>query len=473
MPKIQIDYSNTVFYRIYCKDPLVNDVYVSHTTNFVQRKHSHKQAVASHSKQYSCKLYNVIRANKGWNNWNMEIIAFHKCDDLIEAKKYEQQYFEHYKATLNSVEPSLKNKSIHNNYIIENNEPMMTSKQVPNNIKNFKCERCLYKCSKESDWVKHIATRKHLTRTSLNALEQSGEKIAIYGANLQSPATNGEKIATASFVCNCGKQYTARNSLWYHKKTCYISLDDTSSTNLDDITDVGSYLISHQAKVIEQTSTILSSDTKDKDDEFKELILLLLKENKDIQKTFLEILPHLNGNITNNSNNTTTNNNQFNINMFLNEHCKHAMNLTDFIHSLPITNETYDHTIENGLTKTITNMITNGLNKMDVLERPIHCTDPARKTMYIKDNNVWEKDNELKLLLHGIKILSMKQRTSINKWQDVNIGWDKDDNLQTKLTTLVFNSMTNIETDEKEVNKIIRAISKSTYLTTQIKNEYL
>jgi len=108
------------------------------------------------------------------------------------------------------------------------------------------------------------------------------------------------------------------------KKTCYISQDDTSSTNVDDITDVDSYLISHQAKVIEQTSTLLSSDTKDKDDEFKELILLLLKENKDIQKTFLEILPHLNGNITNNSNNTTTNNNQFNINMFLNEHCKNS-----------------------------------------------------------------------------------------------------------------------------------------------------
>ena len=159
--------------------------------------------------------------------------------------------------------------------------------------------------------------------------------------------------------------------------------------------------------------------------------------------------------------------------MFLNEHCKNAMNLTDFIHSLPITNETYDHTIENGLTKTITNMITNGLNKMDVLERPIHCTDPARKTMYVKDNNVWEKDNELKLLLQGIRNLSIKQRTMINKWQDVNVGWEKDDNLQTRLTTLVFHSMTDIENDEKEVNKIIRAISKSTYLTSQIKNEYI
>jgi len=473
MPKIQIDYSNTVFYKIYCKDPFVNDVYVGHTTNFVQRKHCHKQAVNSNSIKYNCKLYNVIRDNKGWDNWNMDIIAHHNCDDLIEAKKYEQQYFEHHKATLNSVEPLPKNKSMSTSDITENNEPMMTPKPVPINIKKYKCEYCLYTCSKESDWVKHIATRKHLTRTKLNVLEQSGEKIANYGANLQCPATNGEKIATASFVCNCGKQYTARNSLWYHKKTCYVSQDDTSSTNLNDITDVGNVLVSHQAKVIEQTSTLLSSDAKDKDDEFKELILLLLKENKDIQKTFLEILPHLNGNITNNSNNTTTNNNQFNINMFLNEHCKNAMNLTDFIHSLPITNETYDHTIENGLTKTITNMITNGLNKMDVLERPIHCTDPARKTMYIKDNNVWEKDNELKLLLHGIKILSMKQRTSINKWQDVNIGWDKDDNLQTKLTTLVFHSMTNIETDEKEVNKIIRAISKSTYLTSQIKNEYL
>ena len=159
--------------------------------------------------------------------------------------------------------------------------------------------------------------------------------------------------------------------------------------------------------------------------------------------------------------------------MFLNDHCKNAMNLTDFIQSLPITSETYDNTIENGLTKTITSLITNGLNNMDVLERPIHCTDPNRKTMYVKDNNVWERDNELNLLLDGIKTLSSKQRTSINKWQDANTGWDRDENLQTKLTTLVFNSMTSIEDDEKETNKIIRAIGKSTYLSNDIKNVYV
>ena len=176
----------------------------------------------------------------------------------------------------------------------------------------------------------------------------------------------------------------------------------------------------------EMVTTQLATLSKEKESEFKELVLLLLKENQEIQKNFMDMIPHIKGNITSNSHNTTTHNNQFNINMFLNEHCKNAMNLTDFIHSLPITNETYDNTIENGLTKTITSLITNGLNNMDVLERPIHCTDPNRKTMYVKDNNVWERDNELNLLLDGIKTLSSKQRTSINKWQDANTGWDRE-----------------------------------------------
>jgi hypothetical protein len=262
---------------------------------------------------------------------------------------------------------------------------------------------------------------------------------------------NGVKTPDYYECENCKKVYAHLSSLCKHKKICLENeVDNTSYTE-------------------QQLFTL----PKEKESEFKELVLLLLKENKEIQKNFIELIPHIKGNITSNSHNTTTNNNQFNINMFLNEHCKNAMNLTDFIHSLPITNETYDHTIENGLTKTITHIITNGLNNMDILERPIHCTDPARKTMYVKDNDVWEKDNELVKVLEGIKILSLKQRTNISKWQDANSAWKTDENLQTKLTSLVFNSMTDIENDEKECNKIIRAISKNTYLTAEIKNEYM
>ncbi len=118
-------------------------------------------------------------------------------------------------------------------------------------------------------------------------------------------------------------------------------------------------------------------------------------------------------------------------------------------------------------------MITTGLSQLDISERPIHCTDATRKTLYVKEDNVWEKDIELIRMLLGIKTLARKQRIMINKWQDANEGWETDDYIQTKLTTLIGHSMTNIESDEKETSKIIRAISKHVYLDNEEKNKYL
>lgn len=306
----------------------------------------------------------------------------------------------------------------------------------------FLCEKCDYKCNKKSEYNKHISTAKH--------------KI------LQNPTSDNEPKV---YSCICGKDYKHSSTLYHHKKKCQmIHAYDNNDNNInlekecDD--SIGSANISN---------TMSHSD-------FKEILVLMMKENKEFQKSFLDIIPHLQ-NGTTNSHNTITNhnttNNQFNINMFLNEHCKNAMNLTDFINSLPITNETYDNTIENGLTKTLTNLVVTGLNNMDIVDRPIHCTDPSRKTMYVKENNNWEKDNELMFLLKGIKELSLKQRTMINKWQDANNGWNTDEDLQSKMTKLIFNSMTNVEDDHKETNKIVRAIGKNTYLSNEIKSEYI
>lgn len=325
---------------------------------------------------------------------------------------------------------------------------------------NFSCDVCYFVCSNKKDYTRHLSTAKHKRLITTNSgliekthLDSQSQNFTPKFDLLPNDSNNeiGKKTPELHSCHVCGKAYLHLTSLYKHKKTC---LDNEVDNNVP----------------IDKDATTLS---KEKESEFKELVLLLLKENKEIQKTFVELIPHIKGNITSNSHNTTTNNNQFNINMFLNEHCKNAMNLTDFINSLPITNETYDNTIENGLTKTITNMVLNGLNDLDLLQRPIHCTDPSRKIMYVKDNDIWEKDNDLKLLLHGIKTISLKQRTKLNKWQDANAGWDKDENLQTRMTRLVFNSMTSIEEDEKETNKIIRAISKSTYLTNDIKNVYI
>ena len=159
--------------------------------------------------------------------------------------------------------------------------------------------------------------------------------------------------------------------------------------------------------------------------------------------------------------------------MFLNEHCKNAMNLTDFVQSLPITSETYDSTIENGLTKTITNMMLNGLNKLDVLERPIHCTDASRKTLYVKESDVWEKDNELLHIINSIKYLSVKQRGMIKIWKEANEGWQTNDRLQSRMTYLLMNSMKLIERDDKETSKIIRSLSKNVYLDNETKKLYM
>lgn len=335
----------------------------------------------------------------------------------------------------------------------------------------FSCKSCLYTCRKESDFNKHLRTRKHKNGNKMVTNGNFGEKVADYhtmitnstvdtSAYYNSVSANGEKVTKAiaddishkqPYNClACGQLYKYASGLSRHRKIC------------SKISNVG-----------EITQEIVEIPHLTNQGEFKEIVLMLLKENKEIQKTFVEMIPHIKGNAEHSYNNTNSNNtNHFNIQMFLNEHCKNAMNLTDFIDTLPITPELYDNTIENGLTKAITNMITNGLSQLDVLERPIHCTDATRKTLYVKEEDIWEKDDELLKVLMGIQKIARKQRSMINKWKDINEGWDKDETIQMKFTTLVCQSMTDIENDEKETGKIIRSISKNTYLTNEIKNEY-
>jgi len=202
MPKIPMDYSNTIFYKIYCIDPSINELYIGHTTNFVQRKHAHKQGCNNvKSPNYKCKLYQVMRENNGWDNWKMDIIAFHECDNLLGAKIQEQKYYEEYKATLNSIEPlpkpkpkiikdvvkkekkifycnkcnihfnSSKAQDVHNttkkhikNSAIDNEE--IKNALIPKNAYKFVCKKCNYSCSKQSDWNRHIMRLKHTTETN-------------------------------------------------------------------------------------------------------------------------------------------------------------------------------------------------------------------------------------------------------------------------------------------------------------------
>jgi len=301
---------------------------------------------------------------------------------------------------------------------------------MPKNAGYFECNKCNFKCRKESNWNIHLLTRKHT----------NGSKMVVKDSN-----------KNAEYVCDCGKAYKWGSGFYRHKKKCS----------------------SAQEKDTPNTDNIPSTDID------KEILVKMLLKNQDVMEKLMEIMPQMgmnshntNSHNTNSHNTNSHNTNNFNIQMFLNDHCKNAMNLTDFIQSLPITSETYDSTIENGLTKTITNMMVNGLNDMDILDRPIHCTDASRKTLYVKDADNWEKDNELLHIIKGIRELSLKQRTMINKWKEVNEGWKTDDKLQSRMTSLVFNSMTQIENDEKETSKIIKSISKNVYLDSETKKGF-
>tara|TARA_B110000858_G_scaffold147501_1_gene167556 strand:+ start:383 stop:1366 length:984 start_codon:yes stop_codon:yes gene_type:complete len=321
---------------------------------------------------------------------------------------------------------------------------------VPKIPSLFLCECCDYKTSNKKDYTKHISTRKHLnTYKGLTNTYKNPQKSQVHESKDVYDSLKKSQLHDIIFKCECGNTYKHRQSLYKHQKKCII-LDNN---------DVNIY----------QMNVDTTNDMKDID---KELLIKMILKNQDVMEKMVEMMPNMGMNNSHNINTNSHNTNNFNIQMFLNDHCKNAMNLTDFIQSLPITSETYDNTIENGLTKTITNMMVNGLNELDILQRPIHCTDVSRKTLYVKDADSWEKDNELVHVMNGIKALSLKQRTMISKWKEVNTGWDKDDKLQSRMTNLVFNSMTQIEGDDKEVNKIIKAIGKHTHLSSEIKNEY-
>jgi hypothetical protein len=315
MPKDNIDYSNTIIYKIYCKEANITDTYVGHTTNFIKRKYQHKHQCNNLNNKL--KIYNVIRENGGWNNWDMIEIAKYNCNDITEARIKEQKHYEELKSSLNSYPPFI------------NKTP-------------FFCEKCNYKCSKNSEFNKHVLTIKH--KTLQDAICESNNK---------------------TYKCDCGKIYKHASSLYSHKNNCKFSQEEKTDT--------------------------------------KELINYLIKENSDFKQLLIDQNKYMielaknsgNYNINNNSHNKT-----FNLQFFLNETCKDAMNIMDFVDSLQLQLSDLEKVGELGYIEGISSIIVKNLNALDVTLRPIHCTDKKRETMYIKDEDKWEKEDANKVKMH-------------------------------------------------------------------------
>jgi hypothetical protein len=240
MPKTVIDYSNTIIYKITCKDESIKDLYVGHTTNFVQRKHLHKQGcVNEKATSYPCKLYKKIRECGGWDNWTMEIINFFNCKDHYEARIKEQEYFILLNANLNSIEPLPKPKvNIENKNMLQSSNLINDSSNnqiISNNASRFECLVCQFKCNKKNCWDRHIVTSKHKNITILNEKMLSKSK--------------------PSYICSsCNKTYNARNSLWYHMKNC----TEKKIVNHDNKDDLIQYLMKENSEMKQMVHDVVN-----------------------------------------------------------------------------------------------------------------------------------------------------------------------------------------------------------------------
>jgi len=440
MPKVEIDYSNTIIYKITCKDPNITDVYVGHTTNFIQRKHAHKQCcINNKSSNYNCKLYQVIRNNGGWTNWSMEIVNFFNCKDHYEARKKEQEYFELLHATLNSIEPMPKPKVKPEKGINDNIPNLMYDIKICNiknenattnaqNAQDFFCNMCDYKCSRSFDMKRHYNTNKH---------------------KINKMATDDAK--KTKFSCEyCEKKFNDRSGLWRHKKKCEIIKNENIIINVDETTT------NNQSGDHDFDSEMMLEILK-QNQEFKDLIL---EQNKKILE-LVSTVNITNNNITNNMNNTT--NNKFNLNVFLNETCKDALNLSDFLESLILTLTDFENFGPLGYCGGISNILVNGLNKLDISKRPIHCSDLKREVIHIKNNDIWHKDDDKQQMIKVIKAIEHKNIKQMSLWGRANPEYKDPNHKKSDLyTKLIDQSLcdTDKEKAQKNYNKIIRTVAK-------------
>ena len=291
---------------------------------------------------------------------------------------------------------------------------MFSNKKPSKLCSSFYCNFCDYETSKKSSINNHYMSAKHQTAMNCNEIKP-------------------ELCSTSSYECQtCNKTYKDNSGLWRHKKKCHI-------------------IVEHQQPSLGK--------------EGSEIIKMLIKDNSEMKTIMMEVVKSIqpNNNTTNNNNSHNTTNNHFNLQIYLNETCKDALNLTDFIDSLQVKLKDLEETARLGYSEGVSRIFINGLNDLDVCKRPIHCSDAKRETLYVKDKNEWTKDTDKEKLTNAIKIVGKKNIQQITEWQKKYPEYkDSASRHNDKYLKMLCNAMNGSTDDEQEKNmeKIIRKITK-------------
>jgi len=310
----------------------------------------------------------------------------------------------------------------------------MLDKKMHKNADNFICEKCDFICYRKSNYNIHLATAKH------KMLEDAGQKMP--------------KNALP-YECECGKKYKHNQSYYRHKKTCCYENKEIILTTHENIPTDCNFTILN----------LLSQN--------KELMNLLVIQNKEhreetskLQNTIQELVPKI-GN--NNTINNTTNNTQFNLQVFLNEDCKDAINFSDFIKQIQVSLTDLENQAENGYIKGITKLFIESLQGLGMNNRPIHCTDKKRKTLYIKENNEWDKEGSQDILKKGIQEVTRRTFERLIKEQKIHSEEynDADSEFSMKCISIQRNLTPNHPRDTT-ISKVIDNITQNTGILEKI-----
>jgi len=308
---------------------------------------------------------------------------------------------------------------------------------MPKNATEFYCEKCDFICYKKSNYTKHLLTRKH---ANVNNINQTG--------------------AEKCHVCDtCDKRFKDRSGLWRHKqKPCASSIQPISETSL-----------SESMPAPPQIDATLIVELLKQNQEFKGMMIEQHKRMTEQQDTIIELSKNSGNTTINNTNNTNnTTNNRFNLNVFLNETCKDAINLNDFIQSIELSIDDFINTGEVGYVRGISDIMLERIRDMEPHVRPIHCTDLKREIVYVKDSDIWAKEDENKTHIRkAVRIVANKNKAQVHPWIQEN---PKYDILDTPECDKFFEySKASLggygkEEDEKFEKKIINNILKETVI---------
>ena len=282
----------------------------------------------------------------------------------------------------------------------------------------FCCDSCGIKTNNKKDYTKHCTTAKHINRTKMGIIEH--------------------KNPLDMYACKvCSKEYKARNSLWYHEQKCGVKENTYITTIVSD----------------EANLSNLSN-----------IVIELIKSNTDLQKQMMEVCKTTNSSINNNNNNTVNSYNKtFNMQFFLNEKCKDAMNIMDFVNSMKLEFSDLEDVGKLGYVEGISNIIIRKLNELDIYKRPIHCSDAKREIMYVKDDNIWEKENSTyDKLRKAIKYVTKKNGDMLIPWSQYHPAcMNTSHPLNDTYIQIMGQAMGGKESFVDSENKIMKKIAKA------------